>query len=81
MTPRHFRPDEVDALIPRLASVVENAMERLGQASELQRRDLVAARGLDGLQLTGSGMFHGHGGDSLATDEHQPPTAGLPLIV
>jgi len=36
-TERHFTPEEVDALIPRLAEIVERAMEHHRQAAALQR--------------------------------------------
>ena len=38
MSERHYTPEEVDALIPRLADIVGRAMERHAQATALQRR-------------------------------------------
>jgi hypothetical protein len=38
MEPRLFTPDEVDALIPRLAEIVGRGMERHHQATALQRQ-------------------------------------------
>ena len=34
---RHFTPDEVDALLPRLTEIVERAMDHHRQATALQR--------------------------------------------
>ena len=38
MSERHFTPAEVDALIPRLAELMERGMDRHRQAMDLQRR-------------------------------------------
>ena len=37
MSERHFTPDEVDALIPKLAEIMERAMDCHRQATALQR--------------------------------------------
>lgn len=38
MSERHFTPDEVDALIPRLADIMGKAMDRHTQATALQQQ-------------------------------------------
>lgn len=38
MSERHFTPEEVDALIPALAGIVERVMERHRQATALQQQ-------------------------------------------
>ena len=38
MSPRHFTPEEVDQLIPRLSELMDAAMNRHQQATALQRQ-------------------------------------------
>jgi hypothetical protein len=38
MSERHFTPDEVDGLIPRLSELMETTMDRHRQATALQRQ-------------------------------------------
>ncbi len=50
MSERHFTPDEVNGLIPRLSGLMETAMERHRQAQALQRelneeKERIAASG------------------------------------
>jgi len=54
MAERHFTPDEVDALIPRLAELVERAREHYRQAGALQRR---LAEEQDRIRESGGGLI------------------------